>query len=85
MTLTFSFLASFLFAVPGCFLFELSCVFGFYEVLEAGQIRAPEAPILLEPGVDGAKRLGVEVIDAVPSFAVLADKMRASQQTTGYA
>ena len=36
--------------------------------------------VLLDPGVDRAKRFGIELVDTVAAFAVLADQMRAAEQ-----
>jgi hypothetical protein len=50
------------------------------EGFQISEIRAPKAAVLLNPGVDGAERLGIELINAVAAFAVLADEMSAAQQ-----
>ena len=54
-------------------------VFLFHKGLQACEIRAPEGSVLLNPGVDGAERLRVELVDTVPTFAVLANKVGAAQ------
>ena len=55
-------------------------VFGFYKGFEVGQARAPETAVVLQPGVDGAQRFRIELVNAVASFAMLADQVRAPQQ-----
>jgi hypothetical protein len=56
-------------------------MFRFHKCLEAGQIRTPEAAIVFEPGIYGAKRFGIELIDAVAAFAMFKNQMRAAQKT----
>jgi hypothetical protein len=55
-------------------------VFGFDECFQVCEIQFPEVAILVEPGVDGAERLGIELVDAVTSFAVLPDQVGAAKQ-----
>ncbi|MGC2020649.1 MAG: hypothetical protein WA654_06270, partial [Candidatus Sulfotelmatobacter sp.] len=55
-------------------------MFGFHELFEAGQIRAPEAAVLIEPGVDGAERFRIELVDTVAAFAVLLHEMGAAEE-----
>jgi len=55
-------------------------VLGFDERFEIGEVHLPEAAILLEPGVDGAKRLGIELVDAVTAFAMLAYEVSTAKQ-----
>jgi hypothetical protein len=52
-----------------------SCVFGFDECLQAGQVCGPEIAMVIEPGVDGAQGFGIELVNAFPAFAMLLDKM----------
>ena len=62
-------------ALPGFF-----GVFGFDKCFQVGQVDAPEAAVLFEPGVDGAERFGIELVDAVAAFAMFADQVGAAQQ-----
>lgn len=55
-------------------------IFGFDEGLEIVEAHGPEAAVVLEPGIDGAQGFGVEVIDSMPAFAMLADEMGAAEQ-----
>ena len=55
-------------------------VLGFDEDFQIGQAGAPEAAVLLDPGVDGAERLGIEFVNAVTAFAMFADQVGAAQQ-----
>src|SRR5258708_40060441 len=55
-------------------------MFSFDKRLQIRQADAPEAAILLEPGIDSAERLGIELVDAVAAFAVLPHQMSSSQQ-----
>jgi hypothetical protein len=53
---------------------------GFYEGFEVRQAAHPEAAVLLDPGVDGAKRFGIQVVDAVAPFAMFSNQMGAPQE-----
>src|SRR5258708_37262806 len=55
-------------------------MFSFDKRLQIRQADAPEAAILLEPGIDSAERLGIELVDAVAAFAVLPHQMSPPQQ-----
>jgi hypothetical protein len=55
-------------------------VFGFDKCFQIGQIHLPEVAVLIEPGIDGAERLGIELVDAVTAFAVFADEVGATQK-----
>jgi hypothetical protein len=55
-------------------------VLGFDEGFEVSQAGAPEAAILLDPGVDGAERFGVELVDAVPTFAMFSHEVGVAEQ-----
>jgi len=61
--------------VPGFF-----GVLGFDKSFQVGEVHLPESTVLLEPGVDGAERLGIESIDTVAAFAVLPDQVSPPQQ-----
>jgi hypothetical protein len=36
---------------------------------------------LLDPGIDGAERFGIQFVNSVAAFAVFADEMSTSQQS----
>jgi hypothetical protein len=55
-------------------------ILGFYESFQVRQARAPETSILLDPGIDGAKWFGIELVNPVPAFAMLSHQMGAAQQ-----
>jgi hypothetical protein len=55
-------------------------VLGFHERFQIGQAVHPEAAVLLDPGVDGTKRFGIEFVKTVTAFAVFADQVRTPQQ-----
>jgi len=55
-------------------------MFGFHKRFQAGQVCAPEAAVLLDPGIDGTKRFGIQLVNAVTSFTMFANKVRAAQQ-----
>ncbi|MGA8273747.1 MAG: hypothetical protein WB919_19450 [Candidatus Sulfotelmatobacter sp.] len=69
-----------MFEVYGGFLIGFLGVFGFDEGLQAIEIQFPEVAVLIEPGVDGAERLGIELVDAVASLAMLTNEMGAAKQ-----
>ncbi|MGA9509950.1 MAG: hypothetical protein WBV55_15140 [Candidatus Sulfotelmatobacter sp.] len=50
-------------------------VFGFYKSLQVGEVHLPEVAVLLDPGIDGTKRFGIQLIDAVTTFAMLAHEV----------
>ena len=52
----------------------------FDKRLQVRQIHFPEVAVLMEPGIYGAKRPGIELIDAVPAFAVLTNQVSAAKQ-----
>jgi hypothetical protein len=53
---------------------------GFDECFQVREANGPEMAVLLDPGIDGAERFGVELVDAMTPFAVLADQVGAAQQ-----
>jgi len=55
-------------------------VFGFDEGFQVGEAMGPEGAVLLDPRIDGAQGFRVELVDAVPAFAVFADQMCSTQQ-----
>jgi len=61
--------------VPGFF-----GVLGFDKRLQVAEVHLPEASVLIEPGVYGAQRLGVELVNTVPALAVLPYQVSAPQQ-----
>src|ERR1700730_14273194 len=60
--------------------FSLPRVFGFHKSFQAGQVCAPEAAISLEPGIDRTKRFGIQLVNAMASFTMLANQVRAAEQ-----
>jgi len=60
--------------------FSLPRVFGFHKRFQAVQACLPEDSVLFDPRVDGAQRFGIEVVNTVAPFTVLAHKVRAAQQ-----
>jgi hypothetical protein len=59
---------------------HLPGVFGFDEGFQVIQAGGPEDAVLLDPGVDGAQRFGIEFVDAVAAFAVFANQVSAAQE-----
>src|ERR1700692_918367 len=55
-------------------------VFGFDKSLQVGEAYFPEIAVLIEPGVDGAERVGIELVDTMAAFAMLVHEMGAAQQ-----
>jgi len=55
-------------------------VLGFDKCFQICQVHFPEIAILIEPGIDGTKRFGIELIDAVATFAVFANQMGAAKE-----
>src|SRR5271167_2646630 len=55
-------------------------VLGFDVGFQVVQTRRPEHPVLLDPGVNGAERIGIELVNAVTAFAVLPDQVCAAQE-----
>jgi hypothetical protein len=55
-------------------------VLGFHKRFQAVEIGDPEDPVLLDPGIDGAERFGIEFIDAIAAFAMFADEMSAAEK-----
>src|ERR1700730_900753 len=62
-------------------LLRFFCVFCLHECFQAGQVRAPESTVVLEPGVHSSQWFGIELINAVASFAMFAHQMRPTQQS----
>ena len=54
---------------------------GFHKSFQIGKAGAPEDAVLLDPGIDCAQGIGIELVDAVAAFAVLADQVGAAQET----
>jgi hypothetical protein len=50
-------------------------MFGLYKGFQTVQVGAPEAAIVVEPVIHGPQRLGIELVDAVPAFAVLSHQV----------
>ncbi len=59
----------------------LALLFGFNEGFQTVQTGFPEDSILLNPGVDCAQRLRVELVNAIASFAVFTNKVSSPKQT----
>ena len=55
-------------------------VLSFDKCFQICQVHFPEVAILIEPGIDGTKRLGIELIDAVATFAVFANQVGAAKE-----
>jgi hypothetical protein len=55
-------------------------VFGFDEGFQVREVEFPEAAVLVDPGIDGAERLGIKPVDAMAAFAVLAHQVCAAKQ-----
>jgi hypothetical protein len=60
--------------------FRFPSILGLDESFQVAQVRAPEAAVLLDPGVNGAKWLWVELVDAVAAFAVFADQVGSAKK-----
>ena len=63
------------------FVFHFSRVLGFHKRFQVVQACGPEDSVLLDPGINGAKRFRIQLVNAIPSFSVLTDQMRTPQQT----
>src|ERR1035441_8386215 len=72
-------LTQFAFALPRV-LARLAGVLVFPESLQTGQIHLPEAPTVLEPGIDRLQRRGVQLIKAVASATMFYHQARLAQQ-----
>jgi hypothetical protein len=59
--------------------FVLSRVLRFYESLQVVEARCPEHAVLLDPGIDRAQGLRIELVYAMPALAVFTDQVGASQ------
>jgi len=55
-------------------------VLGFHKGFQIRKAGRPERTVLLEPGIDSTKGLGIQVIEAVASFTVFVHQLRAPQQ-----
>lgn len=53
---------------------------GFDERFQAVQALRPKDAVLIDPGVDSTQGFRVELVNAVSTFAMLADKVRSPQQ-----
>src|ERR1700692_4225793 len=61
-------------------LFVFFGVLGFNKSLQIGETQLPEIAILIEPAVDGAQRLGIELVDAVAALSMFVNEMRLPQE-----
>jgi hypothetical protein len=55
-------------------------VLSFDEGLQIGKAGYPEDTVLPNPGVDGAKRFGIELIHTMTPFAMLTNEVGATEQ-----
>ena len=55
-------------------------VLGFDEGFQVVQACGPETAVLVDPGINRAQRLGIQLVDTVAALALLTDQMRAAQQ-----
>ncbi len=55
-------------------------MFGFHEGFQAVQTGGPENSILLNPGVDRAQRLRVELVNAIAPFAMFTNQVSPAKQ-----
>src|ERR1700682_5126781 len=62
-------------------LLHFFCLFCLHECFQAGQVRAPESTVVLEPGIHSSQWFGIELINAVATFAMFAHQMRPAQQS----
>jgi hypothetical protein len=61
----------------------LTGFFGIFRLDERFQVRKvdlPEAAVLIEPGIDGAQGFGIELVDAMPAFAMLTNQVGTAKQ-----
>jgi hypothetical protein len=56
-------------------------VLGFDERFQVGQVHFPKSTVLIDPRIDGAERIGIELIDAVTAFAVFSYQVCAAEKT----
>ena len=75
--MAFSFQNSFGFAGRGL---SFAGVFGFDERFQVVETRCPEHAVLLDPGVDGAQRLWIQLINPVTPLPMFSDQVRAAKQ-----
>ena len=59
---------------------RLARVLGLDESFQAGEAGAPETAVLLQPRIDGAQRLRIELVDAMAPVSLFPDEMRPAQQ-----
>ena len=55
-------------------------VVGFDESLQISKAGLPEGAVLVQPGINGLERLGIELIDPVAPLPALLHQMSAAQQ-----
>ncbi len=58
----------------------LAFVLGFDECFQVVEAGSPEDAVLLDPGVDRAERLRIELVNAVTPLAVLTDEVSPAKQ-----
>jgi hypothetical protein len=59
---------------------EFFGVFRFDKRLQVIEAARPEGSVLFQPGINGAKRLGIEIVKTVPSFSMFVYQMRTTKQ-----
>jgi hypothetical protein len=55
-------------------------MFRFNKCFQAGEVRLPEHPILVQPDIDGLEWARIQLVDAVPTLAAFLHEVGASQQ-----
>src|ERR1017187_10199074 len=55
-------------------------MFGFDKSFQIVQAGRPEDAVLLDPGINRAERLRIELVNSTAAFAVFADQVCAAQQ-----
>lgn len=58
--------------------FGVLCFNKRFQVIQAGR---PEGAVMLQPRIDRAKRLGIQMVETVPAFPMLVYQVCAAQQT----
>ena len=61
-------------------LFGLFGVLGFDKTLQVSKAYLPESAVFVQPGIDGAERFGIELVDTVAAFAMFPHQVRAAQK-----
>ena len=61
--------------------FSLSRVLRFYESFQVIEARCPEHAVLLDPGIDRTQGLRIQLVNAMPPFAMFLNQVGPSQQS----